>query len=207
MRAIRVIDRRLAAPVGGRQGRVRGYATVVEHWQKQRRRQVLATRLARVEARIWQGRVSVVRGGRRTFRARQHLEGAGLTEQQWRQRWDAERWFICADGETDKAWGNETIRVHPDAGWLELKLPGPLAHMANRPHGRYRLSCPVRFSHRCDEWAAQAASGAVCYDISFDSRKRRTEGLPWWLWMRGGRRCGVAATGRLLCNPGTRRER
>jgi hypothetical protein len=152
---------------------MRAIRVVVEHWQKQRRRQVLATRLARVEARIWQGRVSVVRGGRRTFRARQHLEGAGLTEQQWRQRWDAERWFICVDGETDKAWGNETIRVHPDAGWLELKLPGPLAHMANRPHGRYRLSCPVRFSHRCDEWAAQAASGAVCYDISFDSRKRR----------------------------------
>lgn len=141
-RAIRVIDRRLAAPVGGRHGRVRGYATEVEHWQKQRRRQVLATRLTRVEARIWQGRVSVVRGGRRIFRTRQHLEDAGLTEQQWRQQWDAERLFISADGEADKAWGNETIRVDPDAGWLELKLPAPLAQMADRPHGRYRLSCP-----------------------------------------------------------------
>lgn len=49
-RAIRAIDRRLAAPVGGRRGRVRGYASGAEHWQKQRRRQVLATRLARVEA-------------------------------------------------------------------------------------------------------------------------------------------------------------
>jgi hypothetical protein len=115
-------------------------------------------------------------------RARQHLEDAGLTEQQWRQRWDAERWFICADGEADKAWGNETIRVHPDAGWLELKLPAPLAHLANGPHGRYRLSCQVRISHRGDEWAAQAASGAVRYDISFDSMKRR-----WYLhasWTR-----------------------
>jgi hypothetical protein len=172
-RAIRAIDRRLAAPIEGRHGRVRGYATEAERWQKQRRRQVLATRLARVEARIWQGRVSVVRGGRRLCRARQHLEDAGLTQQQWRQRWDAERSFLSADGEADKAWGNETIRVHPDAGWLELKLPAPLAHMANRPHGRYRLSRPVRFSHRCDEWAAQTASGAVCYDISFDSKKRR----------------------------------
>ena len=38
--------------------------------------------------------------------------------------------------------GNETIRWHPDEGWLEIKLPAPLAHLANRPHGRYRLSCP-----------------------------------------------------------------
>ena len=180
--AIRVIDRRLAAPVGGRRGRVRGYASGAEHWQKQRRRQVLATSLARVEARIRQGRVSVVRGGRRMFRTRQHLEDAGLTDQQWRQRWDAERWFICADGEADKAWGNETIRVHPDAGWLELKLPAPLAHLANRPHGRYRLSCQVYFTHRGDDWAAQASSGAVRYDISFDSNTTR-----WYLhasWTR-----------------------
>jgi hypothetical protein len=181
-RAIRVIDRRLAAPVGGRHGRVRGYASRAEHWQKQRRRQVLATRLARVEARIQDERVSVVRGGRRLLRSRQHLEDAGLTEAAWRLRWNAERWFICADGEADKAWGNETIRVHPDAGWLELKLPAPLAHLANRPHGRYRLSCQVRFAHRGDEWAAQAASGAVRYDITFGPNKPR-----WYLhasWVR-----------------------
>jgi hypothetical protein len=181
-RAIRVIDRRLAAPVGGRRGRVRGYASGAEHWQKQRRRQVLATRLARVEARIQQGRVSVVRGGRRLLRNRQHLEDTALTEAAWRVRWDAERWFICADGEADKAWGNETIRVHPDAGWLELKLPAVLVGLANRPHGRYRLSCPVRFSHRGDEWAAHAASCAVQYDISLDSNKGR-----WYLhasWTR-----------------------
>jgi hypothetical protein len=180
--AIRVIDRRLAAPVAGRHGRDRGYATRAERWQKQRRRQVLAARLVRVETRIRQGRVSVVRGGRRLARNRQHLEAAGLTERQWRQHWDADRWFICADGETDKAWGNETIRVHPHAGWLELKLPAPLAELANRPHGRYRLSSSIRFSYRRDEWVAQAASGAVRYDITFDPSKRR-----WYLhasWTR-----------------------
>jgi hypothetical protein len=57
-RAIRVLDRRLTTPVGGRHGRVRGYATRAEHWQKQRRRLVLAAHLALVEARIRQGRVS-----------------------------------------------------------------------------------------------------------------------------------------------------
>lgn len=78
-----------------------------------------------------------------------------------------------ADGEAAKAWGNETIRWHPDEGWLEIKLPAPLAHLANRPHGRYRLSCPVGFSYRGDEVAAQAASGAVRYDISYDPARGR----------------------------------
>jgi hypothetical protein len=161
---------------------VRGYATRAEHWEKQRRRQLLAARLAHVEARIQQRRVSIVRGGRRLVKTRQHLQDAGLTERQWRQRWEAARWFVSADGEADKAWGNETIRVHPEAGWLELKLPAPLVELANRPHGRYRLSCLIRFAHRGDEWAAQAASGAVRYDIIFHPNKRR-----WYLdasWRR-----------------------
>jgi len=61
---------------------------------------------------------------------------------------------------------NQTIRWHPDQGWLEIKLPAPLAQLANQPHGRYRLSCLVGFSYRGDEVAAQAASGAVRYDIT-----------------------------------------
>jgi hypothetical protein len=166
-RAIGVIQRRLAAPVGQRCGRARGYATGQERWAKQQRLQRLQARLARVERRLRQGRVSVCRGGRRLAKARHQLEDADLTEGQWRQRWAAERLFLTADGEADKALGNETIRVHPEDGWLELKLPGPLAYLANRPHGRYRLSCLARFTHRADEWAAQVASGAVRYDIDF----------------------------------------
>jgi hypothetical protein len=42
-----------------------------------------------------------------------------------------------------------------------MKLPAPLAHLANRPHGRYRLSCPVEFTCRGDEVAAQAALKAA----------------------------------------------
>jgi hypothetical protein len=166
-RAIRVIERRLQAPVGGRHDRVRGYPSPAERHQKQRRLQHLTARLLEVEHRLAAGRVSVCRGGRRLARGRHRLTDAKLTEQWWRQRWTAERWFLTADGEAEKPLGNETIRVHPEEGWLELKLPAPLAHLANRPHGRYRLSCPVRFSHRADEWAAQVASGAVRYDVEF----------------------------------------
>jgi hypothetical protein len=172
-RAIHRIRARLQAPVGGAAGRVRGYATAAERFGKQRRLQVLTARLARVEARLAAGRVSVVRGGRRLARVRQHLEAAGLTQQQWRQQWAAERLFICADGEAEAGWGNLTIRWHPVEGWLELKLPTPLAHLANRPHGRYRLSCPVAFTWRGEEVAAQAASGALRYDLTLDPDRGR----------------------------------
>ena len=91
----------------------------------------------------------------------------------WRRQWESARLFLTADGEKDKAWGNETIRWNPDEGWLEVKLPAPLARLANRPHGRYRLSCPVGFAYRRDEVAAQAATGAIRYDISHDPARGR----------------------------------
>ena len=117
--------------------------------------------------------MAVCRGGGRLARTRHNLEAAELTQAGWRARWKARRWFITADGEAGKAWGNETIRWHPGEGWAEIKLPAPLAHLANRPHGRYRLSCQVSFPHRGDEVAAQAASGAVRYDISYDPARGR----------------------------------
>ena len=115
----------------------------------------------------------MTRGGRALLRKRLSLAAASLTEDQWRQQWEAARLFLTADGEAGKPWGNETIRFNPDEGWLELKLPAPLASLANRPHARYRLSCPVAFSYRGDEVAAQAATGAIRYDISCDPASGR----------------------------------
>lgn len=169
----RRIQRRLAVPAGGRQGNTRGYASQAERFEKQRRLQVLHARLAGAQARLRAGRMPVCRGGRRLARVRHNLAQAGITEAQWRAVWQSRRWFICADGEAGKACGNETIRWHPDQGWLEVKLPAPLAHLANRPHGRYRLSPLVTFPYRGGEAAAQAATGAVRYDITFDPGKAR----------------------------------
>jgi IS605 OrfB family transposase len=112
--------------------------------------------------------VSVTRGGRDLLRKRSSLAAARLTAQEWREEWEAARLFLTADGEAGKPWGNETIRVDHDEGWLELKLPAPLARLANRPFGRYRLTCPVQFGYRGDEVAAQAATGAIRYDISLN---------------------------------------
>jgi len=170
---IRAIEARLAVRVGGQAGRVRGYATRAEWHAKQVRLQVLRARLSRVEQRITDGRVQVTRGGKNLLRKRHHLAAAGLTEARWRQEWESTRLFLTADGEADKVWGNETIRWHPGQGWLEVKLPAPLAHLANRPHGRYRLSGTVAFTYRGGEVAAQAATGAVCYDITFDPARGR----------------------------------
>jgi hypothetical protein len=193
-RAVKRLRARLAVPVGQARGhgrsRVWGYHSQAERFQKQRRLQQLGSRLGEVEGRLVAGRVSVCRGGRRLAKLRHAVAGDAVvgdggrgkdrsatqvTKAQWRERWEAERLFLTADGEADKAWGNETIRVHPEKQWLELRLPSPLAHLSNTP-GRaatYRLPCPVVFTHRGHEWAAQAASGAVRYDLFLDPAKGR----------------------------------
>jgi hypothetical protein len=170
---IRRIEARLAVAAGGKAGRTRGYASPAERHAKTIRLKALKARLARVERQLEGGTVSVVRGGKSLLRKRSNLAAAGLAQAQWRRQWESSRLFLTADGEKDKAWGNETIRWNPDAGWLEIKLPAPLARLANQPHGRYRLSAPVGFSYRGDEIAAQAATGAVRYDISFDPARER----------------------------------
>jgi hypothetical protein len=187
-RASRAIRSRLGVPVGGRHGRVRGYASRAERFAKQGRLQHLQAELTAVEGRLVAGRVSVCRGGRRLVKLRHAAadrdgnptrdEDAGkpdVINTPWRARWQAERLFLTADGEAAKPWGNQTIRVHPNEGWLELRLPTPLTHLSNTP-GRaatYRLACPVTFTHRADEWAAQVATGAVRYDIEFNPGRNR----------------------------------
>ena len=95
---IRTITARLAAPVGGKAGTgkqaARGYASKAERHAKTVRLQTLTYRLAAVEADLAAGAVHVVRGGKALLHKRNNLADAGLTAQQWRQRWDAERLFL-----------------------------------------------------------------------------------------------------------------
>ncbi|MGO4424500.1 hypothetical protein AB4Z54_38855, partial [Streptomyces sp. MCAF7] len=110
-RAIKKIARRLTVPCGQRKGRTRGYQDLGERFQKQRRLQALQARLAVVERRIAEGRPSVVVGGRRLAKLRHHLDQAHLTAEGWRERWDAARLFLTADGESGAPHGNYTITV------------------------------------------------------------------------------------------------
>ena len=176
------IEARLAVTAGQRAGPVSGYPTAAERHAKTIRVQTLRSRLADVERQLESGRVSVCRGGKNLLRKRNQLADAGLTETQWRQRWEASRLFLTADGEKAKVWGNETIRWNPGGSWLVMRLPTPLAHLANRPGGRYRLACPVAFTYRGGDVAGQAATGAVRYDIWLDPTRGR-----WYLdasWKR-----------------------
>lgn len=98
---------------------------------------------------------------------------AQLTVRQWRERWDAARMFLSADGESGKRYGNETIRITA-AGRVSIKLPVPLAHLANAPHGRYTLACTVVFGHRGDQWRDRIdTNAAVAYTIHHDPDRDR----------------------------------
>jgi hypothetical protein len=93
-----------------------------------------------------------------------------MSEHQWRDRWDAARMFLTADGESGKVGGNETIRVD-EAGWLRIKTP---AALVERFGSHVLIDTPVRFAYRSDEWAERlAARSAVRYDVSYDPERGR----------------------------------
>ncbi|MFF3819751.1 IS200/IS605 family accessory protein TnpB-related protein [Streptomyces bluensis] len=172
---VRTIAHRLSLPVGEKGGKSApgGYRTRREWFVKTRRLHVLEDRLQAARADREAGVVHVVRGGKRLLNTRHHLDAAQLTEQQWRTRWQAGRRFLSADGESGKRFGNETIRVTPD-GAVSLKLPAPLAYLANAPHGRYVLAARVAFAHRGEQWRDRVtANRAVAYRICEDVLRGR----------------------------------
>ncbi|WP_217919724.1 transposase [Actinomadura sp. BRA 177] len=172
---VRTIECRLALPIG-QKGTKRvpgGYRSRREWFAKSRRLRILQDRLAAERADFEAGVVRVVRGGKRLARTRHNLDEAGMSERKWRTRWEAGRWFCQADGESGKRYGNETIRVTPD-GEVFIRLPGPLAELANAPHGRYVLAARVRFAHRGTEWADRVqANRAVAYRVHLDVGRGR----------------------------------
>ncbi|MFI7017080.1 IS200/IS605 family accessory protein TnpB-related protein [Streptomyces sp. NPDC050164] len=177
---ITTIRHRLSLPVGhkGTKPAPGGYRSAHEWFHKTRRLHVLEDRLEQVRADRAAGRVHVVRGGKRLLGTRHNLDAAQLTEAGWRERWEAERWFLKADGESGKRFGNETIRITPE-GEVSIKLPAPLADLANAKHGRYVLAAQVRFPHRGQEWADRVeANRAVAYRILPHSRLRSSGGTP-----------------------------
>ncbi|MET8535082.1 IS200/IS605 family accessory protein TnpB-related protein [Streptomyces sp. NPDC005065] len=181
---VRTLMHRLSLPLGekGSKRAAGGYGSKSEWFQKTRRLHILEHRLDTARAERQAGIVHVVRGGRKLLNTRHNLETAQLTEPQWRERWEAERWFLAADGESGKRYGNETIRVTPE-GEVSIKFPAPLADLANAKHGRYVLATKVVFAYRGQEWADRiTANRAVAYRIHLDVERGR-----WYLtasWQR-----------------------
>jgi IS605 OrfB family transposase len=191
--AIATISHRLSLKVGekGTKNKPGGYSSKREWFTKSRRLAMLTGQLEQAQADYEAGRVRVCRGGRELAGNRHHLlddltgpDAPGLSEGecaaeaerrvgQWRTRWDAERLFLHADGETGKRYGNLTIRVTPE-GEVSLKLPAALAPRANAPHGWYVLDGRAAFGHRGTQWADRVeADRAVAYTICFDADRAR----------------------------------
>ncbi|KOU39303.1 IS200/IS605 family element transposase accessory protein TnpB [Streptomyces sp. WM6378] len=181
---VRTLTHRLSLPVGekGAKRAPGGYRSKGEWFQKTRRLHILEHRLDVARAEREAGVVHVVRGGRKLLHTRHNLDAAQLSEAEWRERWEAARWFFAADGESGKRYGNETIRITP-GGEVSIKLPAPLAELANAEHGRYVLASKVAFAHRGTEWADRVeANRAVAYRIHYDTGRGR-----WYLtasWQR-----------------------
>ncbi|MBV8291104.1 MAG: hypothetical protein JOY55_04675 [Mycobacterium sp.] len=155
---------------GARSRRWRGYRSTAEWFSKTRRLAALRARLAVAEQALAAGRPSITVGGKRLWLNRNHLDATEITEQQWRECWEAARLFLTADGESGKAGGNETIRVGSD-GQLRIKTPAALATQFG---SHVVIGVPIRFGHRGDEWAARVAGRrAVRYDISYDPARGR----------------------------------
>ncbi|MET9519803.1 IS200/IS605 family accessory protein TnpB-related protein [Streptomyces sp. NPDC002994] len=174
---IAAIEARLAQPLGAKankkEGTPRGYGSRREWHAKCRRLHTLKTRLAGVETERDAGRVHVVRGGKGLANSRHHLAEAGLDLPEWQARWAAARMFLAADGESGKRFGNETIRITV-TGQVAVRLPTPLAHLANAPHGRYILDATVTFPHRGAEWRDRIGMNrAVAYRIHHDVERGR----------------------------------
>ncbi|WP_246203795.1 IS200/IS605 family accessory protein TnpB-related protein [Streptomyces tailanensis] len=172
---IQTITHRLSLPVGakGTKHVPGGYRSKQEWHAKSRRLHLLTDRLRTARSDRDAGVVHVVRGGKRLLNTRHNLKEAQLTEPEWRKRWQAGRRFLKADGESGKRYGNETIRVTDD-GEVSLKLPAPLTHLANAPHGRYVLAARVSFVHRGEQWTDRVtANRAVAYHIHEDVERGR----------------------------------
>ncbi len=144
----------------------KGYLSQAERFAKQRRVQALRAESASVTADLQNRRVHVVEGGKRLAKLRQHLDAVGVTESEWRQKWNCARDRIEAKGSGDEPFGNLTITVTP-GGEFSLRLPRPLEHLANAKHGRYVLSGAAVFSYRAEEWLARITGGkSIAYTIT-----------------------------------------
>ncbi|WP_344895320.1 hypothetical protein [Actinomadura meridiana] len=134
---VRILKQRLSLPIGGK-GTKRapgGYRSRREWFCKSRRLSILEHRLAVARTECEAGVVHVVRGGRRMLNSRNNLQAAELTPERWRQRWEASRWFLAADGESGKLFGNETS--------------------ASRWTATSRSDCP----RRCGTWPTPSMTG------------------------------------------------
>ena len=182
VRTIETIERKLSVrvsktakvQVGGRTITVPGYHDQDEHYRKRQRLQMLKAELVRVETDMAAGKVHIVRGGKKLFKTGQNLKAAGLSSEQYHERWWAARHKFSANGSHDEIYGNLTIRVAPE-GTCSILLPSALRYLANTTDKKhFTLSAKVVFHYHQSDWQAQLTrNGALAYEIYYDAKKSR----------------------------------
>ena len=182
---IRTIRHRLSLPVGekGSKSRPGGYRSRNEWFHKSRRLAILEGEYKRIRAEWEVGRVPVVRGGRRLLKQRHNLDAAGKTPEWWRQEWEAARWFLTADGESGKRFGNEVIGVDTNVDHLAAWRLDEYGNPAGAPR-RFDYDMTGTASHRDAQlrhaltrllhWAKATGVTAIAIeDLDFTDPKTR----------------------------------
>jgi hypothetical protein len=124
------LRKRLTVPVGEKDdGGTYGYKTKAEQYAKRQRLTSQEHKLDKAVAREKLGQPRITLGGNKHWKMRNNLEAARLTEEQWREQWNASRLYFTALGTTGELGGNQTIRVVPNGdgtGQLRIKTPTAL---------------------------------------------------------------------------------
>ena len=167
------LDERIAAiedRLEIRAGAKGGYRNQRTADAKRCRLQSARRRRGQVRAKLDANRPSICSGGKDLARKRHNLEAAGMTLDEWRLRHDAARGWFAVNGTTGEVLGNQTLRVDPDNGILELLLPAHLAHLSNTagPRRSWRLGAAVGFGHLREEWEERVRSRrSIRYELDY----------------------------------------
>ncbi|MDE2862742.1 MAG: hypothetical protein OXL33_04765, partial [Chloroflexota bacterium] len=129
--------------------------------------------------------MSICVGGKDRARRRCNLGNARMSSAEWNADWRAARRFLSFLGETGKPHGNDTLRVNPVSGVVELNLPAAYADRANVPRRRLlRFSTPITFDSTHPQhgvWRARADAGrSLAYRLRYDPSAKRGQGA-WYL--------------------------
>ena len=182
--AIATLERRTAAPSRRRCGCGQragcetckaGYATENDRIQKRRRLDVLRGELARVERQLAAKRYPVVLGTRRLLTTRHHLARAQIDEAGWRARWEQQRSWFGAIGNTGKPGGNPCLTLTLGADgrlYLTVSVPRPVAQRLGVAT-RFRLEHPVEVTFLGEELRDRVEQRRTTrLDIEFTADRR-----------------------------------
>ena len=176
---IAAISERLGVPVGDKGG----YRNQRIADAKRYRLECAHRKRDKAQASLDANRPSICLGGKDLARLRHNLAETGLATDEWRLRHDAARGWLAVNGTSGEVLGNQTVRVDPDNGVLEILLPVHLAHLSNTPGPRrsWRLAAQVGFEHLREQWEERVRSRrAVRYELDYRFPVRNKAG-GWYL--------------------------